>query len=78
MPQPTRSSLPGGATLTAGAPPHRTSFGQTRTGSNLTITPSVTITPTSAPSSASKQRGVSKIDRFSFHFHFLSEYLKLF
>lgn len=57
IPQPTRSSLPGGATLTAGAPPsHRSPYGQSRTGSNLTITPSVTITPTSAPSVGAKQR----------------------
>lgn len=56
-PQPQRSSLPGGATLTAGGPPpsHRSSYGSSRTGSNLTITPSVTITPTSAPSSGSKR-----------------------
>lgn len=60
IPQPTRSSLPGGATLTAGVPPsHRSSYGSARTGSNLTITPSVTITPTSAPSVSSKQRNVS-------------------
>lgn len=57
VPQPTRSSLPGGATLTAGAPPsHRSPYGQSRTGSNLTITPSVTITPTSGPSVGAKQR----------------------
>lgn len=59
IPQPTRSSLPGGATLTAGVPPtHRSPYGSARTGSNLTITPSVTITPTSAPSVGAKQRSV--------------------
>lgn len=62
---PTRSSLPGGATLTPGGPPsHRSSYGQTRTGSNLTITPSVTITPTSAPSVGAKQRSVSISNKF--------------
>lgn len=65
---PMRSSLPGGATLTPG-PPHRSSSGMGggsggihsgRTGSNLTITPSVTITPTSAPPvGGSKSRNVS-------------------
>lgn len=82
---PTRSSLPGGATLTpgmhrfysqlfkiiililksatfsklivcfffvnyeGGPPSHRSPYGQSRTGTNLTITPSVTITPTNVP-----------------------------
>lgn len=70
-----RSSLPGGATLTPGPPHHRSSSSNvlsnvvgggsgghslsTRTGSNLTITPSVTITPTSAPPVGSKSRNVS-------------------
>lgn len=65
---PMRSSLPGGATLTPGPPSssHRSSSGMGgagihpgRTGSNLTITPSVTITPTSAPPVGSKSRNVS-------------------
>lgn len=49
--QAVRSSLPGGATLTPGGSSSRSSsFGSSqRTGSNLSITPSVTITPTSAP-----------------------------
>ncbi|XP_058835575.1 transcriptional repressor p66-beta isoform X2 [Topomyia yanbarensis] len=49
-------SLPGGATLTPSTPGQRHSMGLPRTGSNLTITPSVTITPTNAPSSSIKQR----------------------
>lgn len=53
-----RSSLPGGATLTAG-PAHRIPLNLPRTGPNLTITPSVTITPTSAPQSGMKSRNVS-------------------
>ncbi|XP_055606710.1 transcriptional repressor p66-alpha isoform X2 [Uranotaenia lowii] len=52
-------SLPGGATLTPSGPGQRLPLGLTRTGSNLTITPSVTITPTSAPSSSMKQRNYS-------------------
>ncbi|XP_055625853.1 transcriptional repressor p66-alpha isoform X2 [Toxorhynchites rutilus septentrionalis] len=48
-------SLPGGATLTPSTPGHRLPIGVTRTGSNLTITPSVTITPTSAPSNSVKR-----------------------
>lgn len=70
---PMRSSLPGGATLTPGPPSHRSSVSSGmdgrgggsagihsgRTGSNLTITPSVTITPTSAPAVGSKSRNVS-------------------
>lgn len=70
---PMRSSLPGGATLTPGPPSHRSSgssgmdgrgggsagIHSGRTGSNLTITPSVTITPTSAPAVGSKSRNVS-------------------
>lgn len=83
IPQPTRSSLPGGATLTAGAPPsHRSPYGQSRTGSNLTITPSVTITPTSAPSVGAKQR--VRINFVSstrcnntFHYSFFSHSLAL-
>lgn len=55
---PPRSSLPGGATLTAG-PPMRNNYGSHRTSSNLTITPSVTITPTSAPPAGAKSRNVS-------------------
>ncbi|XP_065087880.1 transcriptional repressor p66-beta isoform X3 [Ochlerotatus camptorhynchus] len=51
-------SLPGGATLTPSTPGQRLPMGLTRTGSNLTITPSVTITPTNAPSSSVKQRNV--------------------
>lgn len=49
LPSP-RSSLPGGATLTPG-PAHRSSSGQSQMGrsANITITPSVTITPTNAP-----------------------------
>lgn len=53
-----RSSLPGGATLTAG-PAHRIPLNLPRTGPNLTITPSVTITPTSAPQTGMKPRNVS-------------------
>ncbi|XP_058458896.1 transcriptional repressor p66-alpha isoform X2 [Malaya genurostris] len=49
-------SLPGGATLTPSTPGQRHSMGLPRAGSNLTITPSVTITPTNAPSSTIKQR----------------------
>lgn len=60
LPPPTHSSLPGGATLTAGGPP-RSSFGNSRTGSNLTITPSVTITPTSAPTAGSKRSVSTKM-----------------
>lgn len=55
---PPRSSLPGGATLTPGGPPLRNSSGLPRTGPNLTITPSVTITPTSAPPAGIKPRNV--------------------
>lgn len=55
---PPRSSLPGGATLTPGGPPLRSSSGLPRTGPNLTITPSVTITPTSAPPAGIKPRNV--------------------
>ncbi|XP_065087878.1 transcriptional repressor p66-alpha isoform X1 [Ochlerotatus camptorhynchus] len=51
-------SLPGGATLTPSTPGQRLPMGLTRTGSNLTITPSVTITPTNAPSSSVKQRNL--------------------
>lgn len=55
-----RTSLPGGATLTpGGSSQNRNNFPQSRTGSNLTITPSVTITPTSAPPAMAKQRHVS-------------------
>lgn len=55
-----RTSLPGGATLTpGGSAQHRSNFPQSRPGSNLTITPSVTITPTSAPPAMAKQRHVS-------------------
>lgn len=55
-----RTSLPGGATLTpGGSGQHRSNFPQSRPGSNLTITPSVTITPTSAPPAMVKQRHVS-------------------
>lgn len=35
--------------IIGGPPTHRSSYGQTRTGTNLTITPSVTITPTTVP-----------------------------
>lgn len=55
---PPRSSLPGGATLTAGSAHHRSSMNLPRTGPNLTITPSVTITPTSAPQAGVKSRNV--------------------
>ncbi|KAL5293075.1 GATAD2A family protein [Megaselia abdita] len=56
---PPRSSLPGGATLTAGGSSSlRNSNIMPRTGSNLTITPSVTITPTTAPPSGMKPRNV--------------------
>ncbi|XP_065087881.1 transcriptional repressor p66-beta isoform X4 [Ochlerotatus camptorhynchus] len=54
-------SLPGGATLTPSTPGQRLPMGLTRTGSNLTITPSVTITPTNAPSSSVKQRNSGQI-----------------
>lgn len=58
--QAVRSSLPGGATLTPGGSSSRSSnYGSQRTGSNLSITPSVTITPTSAP--PGKSRHVSQI-----------------
>lgn len=54
--QAVRSSLPGGATLTPGGSSSRSSnYGSSRTGSNLSITPSVTITPTSAPSGKSSR-----------------------
>uniref|UniRef100_T1GT04 Transcriptional repressor p66 coiled-coil MBD2-interaction domain-containing protein n=1 Tax=Megaselia scalaris TaxID=36166 RepID=T1GT04_MEGSC len=54
---PPRSSLPGGATLTPGGSSSlRNSNILPRTGSNLTITPSVTITPTTAPPSGMKAR----------------------
>ncbi|XP_055533328.1 transcriptional repressor p66-beta isoform X7 [Wyeomyia smithii] len=49
-------SLPGGATLTPSTPGQRHAIGLSRAGSNLTITPSVTITPTNAPSNSMKQR----------------------
>ncbi|XP_053684768.1 transcriptional repressor p66-alpha isoform X1 [Sabethes cyaneus] len=52
-------SLPGGATLTPSTPGQRHSIGLPRAGSNLTITPSVTITPTNAPSNSIKQRNLS-------------------
>lgn len=59
--QAVRSSLPGGATLTPGGSSSRNSqYGSQRTGSNLSITPSVTITPTSAPPPG-KSRHVSQI-----------------
>lgn len=57
---PTRSSLPGGAVLTAGGSPNRSGMNQQRTGSNLSITPSVTITPTSATALSGKHRNVSE------------------
>uniref|UniRef100_U5ERD8 Putative simjang n=1 Tax=Corethrella appendiculata TaxID=1370023 RepID=U5ERD8_9DIPT len=53
-----RPLLPGGATLTPSGQSRGSSLSLTRTGSNLTITPSVTITPTSAPSSGSKSRNL--------------------
>ncbi|XP_053684771.1 transcriptional repressor p66-beta isoform X4 [Sabethes cyaneus] len=54
-------SLPGGATLTPSTPGQRHSIGLPRAGSNLTITPSVTITPTNAPSNSIKQRNSGQI-----------------
>lgn len=71
---PTRSSLPGGAVLTAGGSPNRSGMNQSRTSSNLSITPSVTITPTSATSLSGKHRNVScprsfqkKCTEYNFH-----------
>lgn len=59
-----RSSLPGGATLTPGVMTQRNSsnsnsYGSQKSNFNLTITPSVTITPTSAPPVSNKMRNVS-------------------
>ncbi|XP_037052532.1 transcriptional repressor p66-beta-like isoform X2 [Bradysia coprophila] len=64
---PTRSSLPGGAVLTAGGSPNRGGMNQSRTGSNLSITPSVTITPTSATGMSGKHRNhpISNINSVS-------------
>lgn len=60
--QPVRSSLPGGATLTPGGSSNRPIYGSQRSsGSNLSITPSVTITPTSAPPVGGKSRNVSSL-----------------
>jgi len=65
FPLPRGQSLPGGATLTTGTS-SRTPFiqGKTvlegRSSSNLSITPSVTITPTSGPVMNLKTKNVSK------------------
>lgn len=73
-----RQSLPGGATLTTGTS-SRTPFiqGKTvmegRTSSNLSITPSVTITPTSGPVMNLKTKNVSRaasVTEFPFKFSF--------
>lgn len=69
-----RQSLPGGATLTSGTS-SRAPFiqGKTvmegRSSSNLSITPSVTITPTSGPVMNLKTKNVSWL---KFHLHNLS------
>ena len=57
----TRPVLPGGATLSPSMPGQRNAISLTRTGSNLTITPSVTITPTSAPPKNRNVSGMRKL-----------------
>lgn len=58
LPHP-RSSLPGGTTLTTGNSPSLHRVHSRSNLPNLTITPSVTITPTTAPPSGIKPRNVS-------------------
>lgn len=53
-----RQSLPGGATLTTGVS-SRNPILHGRNSNNISITPSVTITPTSAPSLSMKNKNVS-------------------
>uniref|UniRef100_A0A182QAG9 Transcriptional repressor p66 coiled-coil MBD2-interaction domain-containing protein n=1 Tax=Anopheles farauti TaxID=69004 RepID=A0A182QAG9_9DIPT len=59
-----RPSLPGGATLTPSNPGQRLPIGLGR-ASNLIITPSVTITPTNAPTAAMKQRNSQNLGQLS-------------
>uniref|UniRef100_A0A182SB21 Transcriptional repressor p66 coiled-coil MBD2-interaction domain-containing protein n=1 Tax=Anopheles maculatus TaxID=74869 RepID=A0A182SB21_9DIPT len=60
-----RPSLPGGATLTPSSPGQRLPIGLGRAASNLIITPSVTITPTNAPTAAMKQRNSQNLGQLS-------------
>uniref|UniRef100_A0A8W7PWG1 Transcriptional repressor p66 coiled-coil MBD2-interaction domain-containing protein n=1 Tax=Anopheles coluzzii TaxID=1518534 RepID=A0A8W7PWG1_ANOCL len=60
-----RPSLPGGATLTPSSPGQRLPIGLSRGASNLIITPSVTITPTNAPTAAMKQRNSQNLGQLS-------------
>ncbi|XP_053674789.1 transcriptional repressor p66-alpha [Anopheles nili] len=60
-----RPSLPGGATLTPSNPGQRLPIGLSRSVSNLIITPSVTITPTNAPTAAMKQRNAQNLGQLS-------------
>lgn len=71
LPSP-RSSLPGGATLTPG-PAHRSNSGQSQLGrpANITITPSVTITPTSGPP-VQQSNKINKSSHVSRRFMFFS------
>lgn len=54
-----RSSLPGGTTLTTGNSPSSHRVNSRSNLPNLTITPSVTITPTTAPPSGIKPRNIN-------------------
>ncbi|XP_067643170.1 transcriptional repressor p66-beta isoform X2 [Eurosta solidaginis] len=59
VPPPPRSSLPGGTTLTTGNTQSSHRIHPRSNLPNLTITPSVTITPTTAPPSGSKSRNIN-------------------